>query len=181
MGTLWVPSNCWNLWPFRIPLGAVSEGGLEKTAGNVHTCPLHPPVRGPVLQHARAEVVMAGAAGSSDQLMGEAAPQPPRGPGRPALRPGLESRRLATIPAHTSLLGEARPSAPLRPEILARHGRPERPGHPQPRLAPQAPGLPSVPGRRPRPRIRGGRPGSGGCGPHGADVRGVGGRRALLV
>lgn len=104
-----------------------------------------------------------------------------RGPGRPALRPGLESRRLATIPAHTSLLGEARPSAPLRPEILARHGRPERPGHPQPRLAPQAPGLPSVPGRRPRPRIRGGRPGSGGCGPHGADVRGVGGRRALLV
>lgn len=124
--------------------------------------------------------MVAGAAGSSDQLMGEAAPQPPRGPGFRALRPGLESRRLATIPVHTSQLGKAPSRVSPRPEILARHGRPERPGHPQPRLAPQAPGLPTAPGRRPRPRIRGGGPGPGGCGPHGADVRGVGGRRALL-
>lgn len=126
-------------------------------------------------------MVAARAAGSPDQLMGEAAPQPPRGPGRRALRPGLKSRRLAKITACTSLLGEARFRLFPRPEILARHGRPERPGHPQPRLAPQAPGLPSTPGRRPRPRIRGGGPGSGGCGPHGADVCGVGGRRALLI
>jgi hypothetical protein len=142
-----------------------------RNAATKQTCPLHPPVPRPVQERVRAEVVMAGAAGSSDQLMGEAAPQPLRGPGRPELRPGPESRRLATIPARPSLLGEARSHIAPRPEILVRHGRPERPRYPQPRLAPQAPGFPSVPGRRPRPRIRGGGPGPGGCGPHGADVR----------
>lgn len=158
--------------------------GFRIKAGNAaikHTGPQHLPVLGPVHGRARAEVVVAGAAGSSDQLMGEAVPQPPRGPGCRALRPGPESRRLAAIPVRTSQLGEARFRISPRPEILARHGRPERPGHPQPRLAPQARGLPSVPGRRPRPRIGGWGPGPGGCGPHGADVRGVGGRRALLV
>lgn len=157
---------------------------MSKKAGNAaikYTGPLHQPILGLVPEHARTEVVVAGAAGSSDQLMGEAVPQPWRGPGCPTLRPGPESRRLGAIPVCTSLLGQALSRISPRPEILARHGRPERPGHPQPRLAPQAPGLPSVPGRRPRPRIRGGGPGPGGCGTHGADVRRVGGRRALLI
>lgn len=169
-----------------VPL-TVSEGGFEekkKKAGSAaikQTSPLHLPVQSPVPKRVKAEVVVVGAAGSSDQLMGEAAPQQPRGPGCRALRPGPESRILATIPFRTSQLGEARFHIPSRLEILVRHGRPERPGYPQPRLAPQAPGLPSAPGRRPRPRIRGGRPGPGGCRPHGADVRGMGGRRALFI
>lgn len=152
----------------------------EEISVQTNRSPTSPGI-GPAPGRARTEVVVVGAAGSSDQLMGEAAPQPPRGPGCRDLRPGPESWRLATIPVCTSQLGEARSRLSPRAEIFGRHGRPERPDRSQPRLAPQAPGLPSVPGRRPRPRIRGGGPGPRGCGPHGADVRGVGGRRALFI
>lgn len=157
--------------------------GSRKKAGNT-AIKLKSPTSARILsvpELVRTEVVVAGAAGSSDQLMGEAVPQPRRGPGSRALRPGPESWRLAAITVRTSHLGEARSHIFPRPKILARHGRPECPGHPQPRLAPQAPGLPSIPSRWPRPRIRGGGPGPGGCGPHGADVRRVGRRRALLI
>lgn len=107
LGVLRAPTYCWDLQSFRIlwvvgfQLTVLGASSRKKIKVAFKTAPFCPRAPGRVPGRVRAEVVVAGAAGSSDQLMGEAAPQPLRGPGCRALRPGPESPSLAAIPVHT--------------------------------------------------------------------------------